>query len=92
MFLKLRVADFDAWKPVFDELEPARRTATITGHSVHRDSDDPNVVIIAFRVNDIASAKAFVTSDDHLREIMQKAGVEGPPDIWFAEDVEEKTY
>jgi len=51
----------------------------------------PNVVIIAFRVTDLTRARAFAESDD-LREIMQKAGVEGPPEIWFTEDVEENTY
>ena len=91
MFIKHRVADFDAWKPAFDEHEATRRETSVTGHSVHRDVDDPNVVIIAFRVADLARARAFAESDD-LRDIMQKAGVEGPPEITFAEDVEEKTY
>jgi len=91
MFLKLAVADFDTWKKIFDENEAARRDATITGHSVHHDSDDPNVAIVAFRVNDIARGRAFAGSDD-LREIMQRAGAKGPPEIWFADDVEEKTY
>ena len=91
MFIKLRVADFAAWKPVFDELEPTRRQAGFTAHSVHRDADDPNVIIIAFRVNDIARAKEFASSPD-LRETMQRAGAEGPPEFWFAEDVEDKAY
>jgi len=91
MFIKHRVADFDAWKKVFDEHEATRRESTVTGHSVHRDTDDPNVVTLAFRVTDLARAKDFATSDN-LREIMQRAGVEGPPDIWYTEDVEDKTY
>jgi len=91
MFVKHRVADFAAWKPVFDDNEAARRQAGITAHSLHRDADDPNVVIIAFRVNDIARAKEFASSDE-LREAMQRAGVQGPPEFWFAEDVEDKTY
>ncbi len=91
MFIKHRVSDFDAWKPIFDEHEATRRETSVTGHSVHRDVDDPNVVIIAFRVTDLTRARAFAESDD-LRQIMQRAGVEGPPEIWFAEDVEEKTY
>ena len=39
----------------------------------------------------IARAKEF-TSSDELREAMQRAGVQGPPEFWFAEDVEDKTY
>ena len=91
MFVKLRVADFAAWKPVFDELEPTRRQAGFTAHSVHRDADDPNVIIIAYRVGDIAHAREYASSQD-LRQAMQRAGVQGPPEFWFAEDVEDKTY
>jgi len=91
MFIKLRVADFAAWKPVFDELEPTRRQAGFTAHSVHRDADDPNVIIIAYRVGDIAHAREYASSQD-LRQAMQRAGVQGPPEFWFAEDVEDKTY
>ena len=91
MFIKLRVADFAAWKPVFDELEPTRRQAGFTAHSVHRDADDPNVIIIAYRVGDIAHAREYASSQD-LRQAMQRAGVQGPPEFWFADDVEDKTY
>ena len=91
MFIKLRVADFAAWKPVFDELEPTRRQAGFTAHSLHRDAEDPNVIIIAYRVGDIAHAREYASSQD-LRQAMQRAGVQGPPEFWFAEDVEDKTY
>jgi quinol monooxygenase YgiN len=91
MFVKLRVADFAAWKPVFDELEPTRRQAGFTAHSLHRDAEDPNVIIIAYRVGDIAHAREYASSPD-LREAMQRAGVQGPPEFWFADDVEDKTY
>jgi len=91
VFVKHRVADYAAWKPVFDEHEAVRRQAGMTAHSLHRDADDPNVIIIAFRVNDIARAREFASSPD-LREAMQRAGVQGPPEFWFAEDIEDKAY
>ncbi len=91
MFVRHRVADYEKWKTVFDEHEPARAAAGATAHSLHRDADDPNVLIIALRVADIARAKAFAGSDD-LRAAMERAGVEGPPEFWFAEDVEDKSY
>ncbi len=91
MFIRHRVADFAKWKPAFDEHETARRQSGITAHSLHRDADDPNVVIIAFRVADVNRAKEFASSDD-LRAAMERAGVQGPPEIWFAEDVEDKSY
>ena len=91
MFIKHRVADYARWKPVFDEHEPLRIEYGTVGHSLHRDADDPNVIIIAFRVNDLNRAKEFAASDE-LRSAMEQAGVQGPPEIWFADDVEEKRY
>ncbi len=91
MFIKHRVADYARWKPVFDEHEAMRIEHGTIGHSIHRDADDPNVIIIAFRVNDLNRAKEFAGSDD-LRSAMERAGVTLTPEIWFADDVEEKRY
>ena len=91
MFIKLRVADYAKWKAVFDENEAVRTANGITAHSLHRDADDPNVIIVAFRVSDLNRAKEFAASDE-LRSTMERAGVQGPPEIWFADDVEEKRY
>ncbi len=91
MFIKHRVADYAKWKSAFDEHEAMRREHGIISHSLHRDADDPNVVIIAFRVSDLNRAKEFAASEE-LRSTMERAGVQGPPEIWFAEDVEEKRY
>jgi hypothetical protein len=76
---------------VFDEHEPMRRAAGLRGHSLHRAADDPNVIILAFRAADLNKAKQFAGSDD-LKSAMMRAGVQGPPEIWFADDVEEKRY
>ena len=91
MFIKLRVADYAKWKAVFDENEAVRTANGITAHSLHRDADDPNVIIVAFRVSDLNRAKEFAASDE-LRSTMERAGVQGPPETWFADDVEEKRY
>ena len=91
MFVKHRVADYARWKPVFDEHETMRKAAGLTAHSLHRGNDDPNVVIIAFRAADLNKAKQFAGSDD-LKAAMARAGVQGAPEIWFADDVEEKRY
>jgi hypothetical protein len=91
VFLRIKVADFDKWKAVFDRTQPRREAETAIGHSVHRDADDPNTVIVALRVRDLATVREFTQSDE-LRGIMQEAGVQGPPEFWFAEDVEDKQY
>ncbi len=91
MFIRHRVGDFAEWKPVFDQHESARREHGFTSHSLHREAGDPSVVVIAFRVKDVDRAKEFAHSDS-LRSAMERAGVEEPPEIWFADDVEDKRY
>ena len=91
MFVRHRIADYGKWKPVFDEHEGVRRAQGVTAHSLHRDVDDPNIIIIAFRVGDLNRAKGFAGSQD-LRSAMERAGVQGPPEIWFMEDIEDKRY
>ena len=91
IFVRHRVADYARWKPVFDEHEALRREYGATAHSVHRDADDANVIIVALRVADVNRAKEFARSES-LRAAMARAGVQGPPEIWFAEDIEDKRY
>jgi quinol monooxygenase YgiN len=73
-----RVADFDAWKPVFDDHAEARKAAGFLGHYLEREVGDPNMVSIYFPAMDSDAAKAFLTSSD-LAQAMQRAGVEGSP-------------
>lgn len=92
MFVRHRIGgDFAKWKRVFDEHETARREYGLAAHSLHRDADDPNVLILAFRVSDLNRAREFARSET-LYTAMEQAGVQGPPTIWFAEDLEDKRY
>jgi hypothetical protein len=91
MFIKQRVADYAKWKAAFDEHETMRRAGGVTAHSVQRQPDDPNVVIVALRVSDMSKAKQFAGSED-LKAAMARAGVQGTPEIWIADEVEEKRY
>jgi hypothetical protein len=91
IFMRGRVRDFAAWRLVFDELEPTRSSYGISGHRLYRGTDDPNGITIVFETGDLERAKGFATSEE-LRSAMARAGVEGPPEVWYAEDVEEKQY
>lgn len=73
------VADYDAWQPVFDGHEKARRTHGATGHRILRDGND---VLVLIEFPDDASAHSF-TDDVSLREAMAVGGVVGAPDISF---------
>lgn len=89
--VKHKVADYNKWKPVFDQHEKARREYGWTTHSLHRDVENPNIVVVIGRVKDINKAKEFTRSDS-TETAMMKAGVQGTPEIWFLRDAEDKRY
>lgn len=76
------VADFDAWKKVYDEVEGVRRGGGIIGHAVNRSLADPNVVIVFHQAESIEALRAFTASDE-LKSAMQRAGVSGPPKFMY---------
>jgi quinol monooxygenase YgiN len=82
MIVRHRVAHFDTWKTVFDELDATRQEHGWIGSDVLRDDADPNYVVIVNHVKDLASAKRYGGSEA-LRAGMQRAGVIGAPDIQF---------
>lgn len=91
MIVKHRVANFESWKKVFDEVEKNRRAHNWQGHSVYRDATDPNIVVVVNRMATVEDAKNYGTSPA-LREAMQRAGVTSAPEITFLDDVESKNY
>jgi heme-degrading monooxygenase HmoA len=81
------VEDYEKWKPVFDENGPIRQAAGSRGARVLRNADDPNHVTVLLEWDTMANARAFAGSDD-LREAMERAGVAGPPNVSFLEEVD----
>ena len=71
------VADYDAWKAAFDEHGEVRRTHGSTGYRVLRDGND---ILVLLEFPDDSAAAAF-QADPSLRTAMDKAGVQGAPDI-----------
>jgi heme-degrading monooxygenase HmoA len=90
LLIRHRIADYLAWKAVFDEHEPARRANGSQGGWLFRDADDPDEVLLLLKWDDLERARLFADSDD-LRETMTRAGVMDRPDIWFLDDVEHPT-
>jgi hypothetical protein len=91
LIVKHRVANYEAWKKVFDEMTSVRKGLNWRRHEVFRDAADPNVVTIVNHVASIADAKAYGASAA-LREGMARAGVQGAPEISFVEDADNHTY
>lgn len=82
LFVRHRVKEFGAWKAVYDEFDSERKTMGVVDHGVYQEDNDPNDVTVYHRFNDMNAAKAFAGSS-RLKEIMEKAGVTGTPDMWF---------
>jgi len=85
------VSDYDRWYPVFTEHGAVRRQHGATGHSIYREATDPNTVVIVNEFATLEGAKAFA-QDPSLPEVMQRAGVDGAPQIWMVNEAESKRY
>jgi hypothetical protein len=82
MFIRHQVADYGAWRAVYDGLDPARIEMGASGHEVFQAIDDPNNVTAWHDFSTQEAADAFAHSPQ-LHEAMQQAGVQGTPDVWF---------
>ena len=91
LIVRHRVANFEAWKTVFDSMTEVRRAHGWIATIMYRDATDPNLVTIVNRVKDLDGAKRYGASAE-LRAGMAKAGVQGAPDVTFVEEVEERKY
>jgi heme-degrading monooxygenase HmoA len=81
------VEDYDKWKAAFDEQGATRRAAGSKGGFVLRNADDPNQITVLLGWDNLEKARAFAGSND-LREAMQRAGVTGPPTLYFLDEAD----
>lgn len=79
-----RVADYDAWRQVYDSVADMQKEGGVTGESVHRMAGDPDNVLVIHRFDTLEAAQTFFANPE-LAEAMQKAGVQGQPRIEFFE-------
>ena len=87
IYVRHSVEDYARWREGYDNHAPARQAGgAIDEACVVRNVDDPNDITIILRWSDLGKARAFTRSAS-LKEAMQKAGVTGPPEVRFLEDV-----
>lgn len=91
LFVRHHVNDYSNWKSVYDKFASVRQTMGVTGASVHRDASDANTIIVTHQFKDLGSAQAFANSND-LKTAMADAGIAGPPEMWFTEDIEHTAH
>ena len=86
LMAKHEVADYAKWKPGFDEHESVRLESGLHKIGVARNLDNPNVIHLAFFIDDVEKAKSFANSDD-LKAKMEELGVQGPPAIQYLQEI-----
>jgi hypothetical protein len=84
LICRQRVADFDAWKRVFQSHAAAQRSAGLEIDKILRNIDDPSEVYMVFRVTELDKAREFVTSSD-VTDAQRESGVVSQTEILFLE-------
>jgi hypothetical protein len=85
VYIRHRVADYEAWRRVYDDFGPQQQAGGVRGEAVYQSVDDPHDVTVWHDFDDVETARDFVTSDE-LRDAMGAAGVQGEPQIWLTQE------
>ncbi len=84
IFLQHRVADYDSWRPVYDEDADRRSAAGLSEIGVFRKTGDENLVLLVWGAENVEGFQAMFTSEE-LKGKMQEAGVISEPEVWIGE-------
>ena len=83
-----RVADFDAWKQVYDAFAPVQAEHGVLAHQVLRSTDNPNEVTVTHAFDSRELARAFFAMPE-LKNAMSEAGVDADSvEISYFDEVE----
>lgn len=77
-----KVANYEKFLTGYEAHDSMRLASGIHNYIIGREVDNPNMILVATRMDDITKAKAFAASAD-LKTAMQKVGVVGAPSITF---------
>ena len=86
MLVQHKVKDFAEWKKVYDSVADLRASNGELSDKLYRDANDPNRLTLIFKWDSLANAQKYANSPE-LKAAMKKAGVEGPPSIYFLNEV-----
>jgi len=82
LLCRLKVADFERWKRVFDSHADAHKKSGLRLEKILRNIDQQNEVFTLFEVTDLAKARGFVTSPE-APGAKEASGVIDNPDVYF---------
>jgi len=82
------VADFDAWKQMYDGFAPTQAEHGVQAHQVLRSIENPNDVIVTHTFDSREAARAFFAMPE-LKEAMSEGGVNADAfEISYFDEVE----
>ena len=87
LLVKHKIEDYAKWKPVYDKHEAMRKVSGAKEARLYRSASNPNEITLLFEWDDFANARKFAESED-LKNAMKQAGVTGPPEVSFLEEIE----
>ena len=82
MVVTHKVADYEKFQASYDAYDSLRLANGLHSYVIGRGVEDPNMVMVVVKADDIEKAKAF-SKNASLKSAMQKAGVTGAPTIVF---------
>jgi hypothetical protein len=83
LFVRHTVADYAAWRRIFDDFSPTQMEMGVTAKAVYQAADNANDITVTHDFATLESAKAFAGSPE-LKAAMKDAGVTSAPTTWFA--------
>ena len=86
MTITAKVANYEKWKPVYESHDSIRQANGLHNYVVARGIDDPNMIMVALKMDDADKAKAMAASPE-MKERMKKAGITGLASIDYLESV-----
>jgi quinol monooxygenase YgiN len=85
VLIRHKVSDYNRWKEAFDSHLTTRKRAGETGFRLFHSMENPLDLVLLLDWQSIDEARKFMASDD-LRTTMEKAGVQGTPEVQYLED------
>jgi heme-degrading monooxygenase HmoA len=84
--VRITFEDYQKWRAVFDEAATLRRAYGSKGVRVFRSVGKPNEAVILGEYEDLEKARQLFQSQE-FREATKRAGVSGPPEVSFLDEV-----
>ncbi len=86
VLVRFTVEDLAKWKPVFEEASALRKNFGSMGVRAFSKPENPNEVVILGEYADKEKAMQMFQSQE-FREATARAGVKGPPEVSFLNEV-----